>query len=137
MPDSTFQPGFRFSRLDGIIIVAGTVASFSLAAVDWRIAFLIAFVVLHFFLFCNIFRVSRSLELIWIAVFIALSYCTISFDEPAWAMTVCVLLSLTVIVIAIEMRKPSYHGILWRAINPKLPEWWDVRNRQRDETTTT
>ncbi|MCA9068991.1 MAG: hypothetical protein KDA84_08715 [Planctomycetaceae bacterium] len=134
MPESSYQPGFRFSLVDGIVITVGTIASCVLASVDWRIAFVIAFVVMHFFLFCNIFRVSRSLELVWSAVFIGLSYSTISFEKPSWPITVSAVLCLTMIVIGIEMRKPSYHGILWRIINPKMPEWWEARNRDPNTT---
>jgi hypothetical protein len=27
-------------------------------------------------------------------------------------------------VVVAEMLKPSYHGVGWQRINPRLPEWW-------------
>jgi hypothetical protein len=29
-----------------------------------------------------------------------------------------------VIVVIIERRRPSHHGVGWRKLNPRLPEWW-------------
>ena len=126
MPD--FQPGFRFSLVDGIVLVVGAVA----AAVVWPtagwIAFIIAFVVSHFFLFCNVFRVARPLELAWSGLFVVLTYCTIAIGQPPHALSIAISLMATIVVIALEMRKRSYHGVLWRTINPGLPEWWKERS---------
>ncbi len=96
-------------------------------ATAWWIGFVVAFVVAHFFLFCNVFRIARTLELIWAAIFVALTYCTIMLGVPDWSLTIggCVLVTTTLIVI--ELRKPSYHGILWKRINPHLLQWWESR----------
>jgi hypothetical protein len=103
---------------------------------DARIAFVIGFTVGHFFLFCNVFRMSRPLELIWSAVFVGLCYATFQTGQPGWVATAALSLLTTVIVVAIEMRKPSYHGIAWQAINPRLPEWWEARITSRKTETT-
>ena len=124
MAASTFQPGFRLSTVDIVVIVAGAIASIALWSTAWWIGFVIAFVIAHFFLFCNIFRIARPLELLWSAIFIARTYCTITFEKPSWLITIVASLIVTIAVIAIEMRKPSYHGILWQRINPQLPQWW-------------
>jgi len=29
-----------------------------------------------------------------------------------------------VVVVVVQMRKPSYHGLGWQWINPELPNWW-------------
>src|SRR6185503_16949754 len=97
-----------------------------LASVTWWWGFVPAFVVLHFFLFCNVFRIARPLELAWAVVFVALAGATIVVDQPGWIVTTAVSLVATVIVIALEMRKPSYHGIAWQKINPGLPQWWEA-----------
>jgi hypothetical protein len=34
---------------------------------------------------------------------------------------------VTGIVVVVEMRKPSYHGVGWKWINPGLPAWWESR----------
>jgi hypothetical protein len=76
----------------------------------------------HFFLFCNVFRVSRAPELVWAGVFLALAGSTIALGVPGWPATVAASLATTVVVVTLEMRKPSYHGIGWRRINPTLLE---------------
>ena len=30
----------------------------------------------------------------------------------------------------LELRKPSYHGIFWQKLNPKLPEWFSENQNQ-------
>ena len=120
-----FAPGFRLSILDVIILVAGGVATVFVGRTDWPLGGLIAFVVLHFFLFCNVFRISRVLELTWAAVFLILA--TVLFADLI-SLLVAVSLSLlcTVVVIGVEMTKASYHGVWWRRINPGLPAWWEA-----------
>jgi len=122
-----FKPGFRCSAFDMVVLAGG--AAMSAFAWDWtsRLGFVIAFVIGHFFLFCNVFRISRALELIWAGVFLTLTLCTLSWKWPGWGWTVAVSLVVTVVAIAIEMRKLSYHGIGWRWINPRLRDWWRQR----------
>lgn len=88
---------------------------------------MIAFVVAHFFLFCNVFRISRPLELVWAAVFVALAGSTVVNEMPGWMVTIMGSLIVTVVVIAIEMCRPSYHGIAWQRMNPRLQQWWETR----------
>ncbi len=59
MAERKFQPGFRLSGLDVIVLVVGGVASAYAMTVDRWFGIAIAFVVLHFFLFCNVLRMSR------------------------------------------------------------------------------
>src|SRR5688572_7462305 len=125
MPPSTFAPGWRFSTLDGVVLVLGLGATAAMGSVSWPIGFVIGFSLLHFFLFCNVVRLARGLELVWSAVFVGLCVGTIVFDWPGWAWTVALSLAVTVAVVAIELRKPSYHGIGWRVINPRLQTWWE------------
>jgi hypothetical protein len=104
-----FVAGFRLSALDSVILVAG-------------------FVLGHFFLFCNVVRMARPLEFAWAGLFTVLAAATVALDTPGWPITASVSLVATAVVIAIEMRKPSYHGFGWRRINPGLPDWWKKRN---------
>jgi hypothetical protein len=124
MAERKFQPGFRFSKTDAAVIVVGAIASIVLWSTAWWLGFIVAFVVGHFFLFCNVFRVARPLELTWAGVFVVLTYCTVAFGVPSWPISIGVTLLITIAMIAITMRKPSYHGILWSRINPGLPQWW-------------
>ena len=84
MTEPKFHPGFRISKIDVAVIVVGIVGSAALWPTAQSIAFIIAFVIAHFFLFCNIFRIARPLELAWSGIFIALTYCTITFGTRRW-----------------------------------------------------
>ncbi len=88
----------------------------------------ILFVLGHFFLFCNVIRMARSSELSWAAIFVGLSASTIVYGFPSWSVTLLLSLAATFALIALEIRKPSYHGIYWRKLNPKLPEWWKANS---------
>lgn len=126
MTTHVFAPGFRLSAVDIMVLIAGTVASIVLATMTWWWGFAVGFVLGHFFLFCNVFRIARPLELAWAAVFVVLAGATITQQTPGWLVTTVVSIVVTISVIAIERRKPSYHGIGWERINPNLPAWWDA-----------
>jgi len=122
-----FAPGFQLSVLDVIILAVGLTAAFALATAVWWCGFVVGFVLGHFFLFCNVVRMARSLELAWAAVFVVLAVATVALGIPGWQVTVSVSLFTTVVVIVVQIRKPSYHGLGWRWINPELPNWWESR----------
>ena len=92
--------------------------------VDRWFGFAIAFVVLHFFLFCNVLRMSRPLELIWAGIFAGLAIATISFGLLSWPAVFATSGGVTVMVAVMEALRPSYHGVCWQKLNPRLPEWW-------------
>jgi len=123
-----FKPGFRISFLDIAVLMAGTLLAF-FAPRD--IAIVAATAVGHFFLFCNIFRISRTPELIWAFTFVILSTCTISLGQPRWNISIGISFLLAIALIFREIRKPSYHGILWHRFNPNLPEWWRKQNENK------
>jgi hypothetical protein len=131
MPKPDFLPGFRLSRLDVLVVVVGVVATLVLATFEWWWGFVVGFVLAHFFLFCNVFRLARSLELTWAGVFVLLAGMTVAMGFPGWGITAAVSLAVTLAVVAVEVRKPSYHGVGWRWINPGLPAWWEARQRNQ------
>jgi hypothetical protein len=120
-----FQPGVRLSMSDKIILFIGGVVAISLAMVELTASFIVMFVVGHFFLFCNVFRISRPPELIWSAIFVSSSIMTITVGYPGWVLTIAISLLFSIAFIIREIRLPSYHGILWQRINPPLEEWWN------------
>ena len=77
-------------------------------------------VILHFFLFCNVFRIPRSLELTWAALYILVSVPVLLLGVPSWKLWLAVVAITTVIILLLAMRHRTYHGILWRVINPEL-----------------
>jgi hypothetical protein len=94
------------------------------AQVRW-LGVVIGFVVGHFFLFCNVFRISRKPELIWATVFSALTGSTLVFGKPAWIVTFVFSSLMALVLIHRETKKPSCHGIGWQRLNSSLREWWE------------
>ena len=90
---------------------------------------LIWFVAGNFFLFCNVFRVARSLELAWTLLFVCLAALAIRTELLSWPVFFLLSSLAAVLVVVIEIRKPSYHGIGWKKINPDLLHWWDSQNK--------
>lgn len=119
-----FQPGFRFSLIDGFILIAAASGARWAWKFEWWLGAMIAFVVLHFFLFCNVFRITRKSELLWAGIFVLLAGSAIAFEQPAWWAVFVGGLLLSAALIAMETRKPCYHGVAWRRWNPGLEEWW-------------
>ena len=126
MKQTAFAPGLRLSVFDVFVLVAGTTAAIVLSMDVWWWGFVPAFVLAHFFLFCNVVRMAWPLELVWAGVFVMLAGATIAFDAPGWLVTALVSVLVTVVVVVVEVRKPSYHGVGWRRINPRLPAWWET-----------
>lgn len=124
---STFNPGFRFSKLDAIALAIGLYVSADTAAVFPIVGIAIGFVIIHFFLFCNVVRMARPSELVWSAVFVILASFTILTGQPPWPWTFAISFASTLCLVALEMRKPSYHGVFWRQVNPDLPQWWETQ----------
>lgn len=126
LASKSFNPGFRISGIDAAVLVAGSTAAFFIGQVIPWFGAAIAFVIGHFFLFCNLIRMARPSELAWSALFVALATSTIYFGVLTWPAAFGLSLIATIILVALELRKPSYHGIFWRRINPNLPQWWET-----------
>ena len=122
-----FKPGFRFSILDGFILAAAVCAIIFVAFYDYNYSVLIGFIVLHFFFFCNIVRMSRVPELVWAISFLVLFFCHIKLSLLSFNSALATSLFVTVILVAKEIRKPSYHGIFWQVLNPELLGWFSKR----------
>src|SRR5687768_5424908 len=83
-----FAPGFRLSLRDVVVILLGIATAAYLFGVEPWWSFIVVFVVAHFFLFCNVVRMARPLELIWAATFLALASATLLTEAPGWPITV-------------------------------------------------
>lgn len=126
MDDPAFSPGFRFWPLDGCVLCIGTAATIGFAVIHFWIGIATGFVVLHFFLFCHILRMSRPLELLWSAIFAVRAGIAI-VELVTWPIAFGLSLLVTLLVALAQARRPSYHGVAWKTLNPKLPEWWQAR----------
>jgi uncharacterized membrane protein len=127
MTQPVFKPGFRLSLTDALVLIGAAAGVIVMAPMLWWAALILGMAVLHFFLFCNVFRISRKSEMIWALVFTALSGATIFTGSPGWNATVAISVLLAVILIAKESRARHYHGIFWSYWNPGLPAWWASR----------
>lgn len=120
---SQFQPGFRLSAFDIVVLVVGTAASLASVQIAWEMAAGIACVVLHFFLFCNVFRIPRPQELIWAAGFVGLATLS-TLQVVPWFVAFAASIALSTTLIVFEMRKPNYHGLFWKSLNPNLEDYF-------------
>lgn len=127
MTPRTFNPGFRFSKLDAILLIFGGILSADTASVVPWLGGAMAFVIAHFFLFCNVVRMERSRELAWAGLFVAFAFSTSQTGWPSWPITFALAFVVSALLVVLEMRKPSYHGVFWRQINPGLLAWWKVQ----------
>lgn len=128
MASPRFSPGFRFSAPDAVLLIATAMAGiYFYPRLPWASAGMI-FVVAHFFLFCNVFRIPRKPELIWAGCFLLLACVNIMTGMPGWIAVYAICLVVSGILIAMETKKPGYHGVLWEKWNPNLPEWWRARH---------
>ena len=123
----TFSPGFRLSAVDVGILVAGAIGAVALGRLDPWAGVAVAFVVGHFFLFCNVLRMSRPPELVWAVAFAGMAVTAVVFGAVSWPAVFAGSATLTVVLVVIECRRPSYHGVGWRRLNPRLPAWWASR----------
>lgn len=131
MQQAAFAPGFRLSVSDMLVLIVGTGGALALGSMVWWWGFVVGFAVGHFFLFCNVVRMARPLELLWAGVFVALAVATITLGVPAWPLTAASSLLVTALVVVLQLRSPSYHGLGWQRINPGLPVWWAAQSGQQ------
>lgn len=119
-----FNPGFRLSVIDALIIIIAITAALYLFKTYELIFFIIIFVTTHFFLFCNVIRMSRSFEFCWAFVFVILTAISIKTNLLPLYIAFSLSFALTVVLVLLEIKKPSYHGVFWRQLNPNLEVWF-------------
>ncbi len=73
---------------------------------------------LHFFLWCNVFRVGSKRELLWSGVFIVNTAAWLYLWEFSVIRVFLTQAPFTLAVIAHTLRDPRYHGIACERINP-------------------
>ena len=126
-----FQPGFRLSEIDVGVLMLGILLSVLLARFDESFAVALLFLLAHFFLFCNVLRMSRPLELVWALLFVLLAASTIRTGYPSWRYNFSAMLVVTASITAVQILRPSYHGVFWRRFNPNLPQWWAANKKNQ------
>ncbi len=103
--------GFRFSEIDLMaIVICGVLTWVSLPFLD-QFALIFPITLGHFFLFCNVFRIHRKLELIWAGAFVINVASNSLAEEFSWIRVLILQTPLTLLLIAMELRSGRYHGI--------------------------
>ena len=115
--------GMRFSFTDGCVLALAILATSLAFKTTDGYSLLILFVVLHFFLFCNVFRIRRGPELIWSSIFIVNCAVWIAWGNANLIGVVLCQLPVTVAQIAYEMTLPCYHGIFSRRTNRHIDDY--------------
>ena len=123
-----FKPGFRISKIDILVLVIGALSAGYCYPLSQIISLIIFFVIGHFFIFCNITRMSRGPELIWSGTFLLLAGFSVSTGQPNWLLTFLLSTLMTFILVVLEAQKPSYHGIFWQTLNPNLLQWFEEKH---------
>lgn len=117
---------------DATILIAALPLAFFTYSYSLTYSVLMIFVILHFFLFCNIVRMSRIPELIWATFFLLMFYVHLKLSAITFFQALASCMSVTFILIFLEVKKPGYHGVFWKKFNPNLPEWFS-ENKNRSE----
>jgi O-antigen/teichoic acid export membrane protein len=127
-----FSPGFRMAKSDIVFLLISTVAAIVAWPWGWYLGLSVIWAVGHFFLFCNVFRINRTSELLWASAFCAMGFGSLMHEIPSWMATFVLSLILGLLFCFFETRRSSYHGVFWRKFNPRLPEWWADRVAKGD-----
>lgn len=115
--------GFRFSSADAIVLAVGGVGSWLLWDHEFPLWWIVPAAVVHFFLFCNVIRLRRSLELVWAAAFIVNVIFWLTRLSVIWLPPMLTQLPITLMLILSEILSPRYHGIFASRINARLPDY--------------
>lgn len=130
-PNAAFSPGFRISELDVAFMLAVFVVSSLIARFFEQLGIAGLFALFHFFLFCNVLRARRSLELLWAAAFVGLWSSALLWGVPSWTQAYALAFAVTVALTVAQVLQPSYHGAFWSAINSRLPQWWEKQTGRK------
>ena len=111
--------GFRFSMVDGVAIVICAAATYAAWPAVGSLSLVFPYVLGHFFLFCNVFRVGRPPELIWAGIFVLNFGIWMTAGKFEVTAPLLAQIPVTILIILLECRLPTYHGVLSRSINSR------------------
>lgn len=110
---SSKKPGFRLSTVDVIFLVFSGITTYILHPYLLSFIWIIPLVVGHFFLFCNVFRVRRNLELLWATVFCA-NIIVHFYTHFSWKTVLAVQIPTTIIIVIAQIQDKNYRGIFYK-----------------------
>ena len=119
--------GMTLSLTDGFILAGTSVLVWWMHWNGNEMWWIIVAVLGHFFLFCNVFRIRRALELWWAAVFVINVGFWLAQGRTGWWPAMICQVPVTLVVILLQMRSPWYHGVGARWINRRLDDYLNDR----------
>jgi len=108
--------GFRFSWVDGTIVAAGLVVTMLAWPEFEQMTLAIPYLLGHFFLFCNPFRIGGERSLIWVVAF--LMNVAVWMRHQNTAGMIIIQMVVTILLIAHCVMGKNDHGWLCERINP-------------------
>lgn len=115
--------GMRLSAVDVVVMVGATTVGVTGYAVTAGFSLFVPFVVYHFLLFCNVFRIPRRPELVWAAVMLVHTVLWVLSGSLSLPWLFALQSAFTTALLAREVRRPTYHGVLSRRFNPSLDDY--------------
>jgi hypothetical protein len=112
---------------DAVALAAFGAAAAGLHSLGSSLWWVTVIVACHFFLFCNVFRVTRRRELIWAALFILNVGFWLLLRRLDWFNVLACQLPVSAGVIAWEIKATRYHGIFAGRLNPTLNDYLEGR----------
>ncbi len=113
--------------MDAGILAAAILLTLWLRREDHALWWIVPMAVGHFFLFCNVFLVWRTWELLWAGGFLLNVFIHITQGNLSWWPACGWQIPLTLLVIVLQMRSPWYHGIFAERVNPRLQDYLNGR----------
>lgn len=109
--------GFRFSLLDGVSLGIGLTATIGVWQFAGPLALGIPFLLGHFLLFCNTFRVGGERELLWAGTFVINAAACIQTEMLGLHLATQLL--ITAAILTSCLRSKTYYGVACEQINPQ------------------
>ncbi|WP_372364700.1 hypothetical protein [Candidatus Uabimicrobium sp. HlEnr_7] len=103
--------GFRLSIIDIVFLTFAAILTYVAYPFMDVFTWIIPFVVVHFFLFCNVFRVHRNSEILWAIVFCANVIVHFHIFTFQWLTVLMIQIPITIIIILRQIFFLHYRGI--------------------------
>jgi hypothetical protein len=105
------RTGFRFSVADLVAIIVCVAITLALRKPLGDFTLLFPITLGHFFLFCNVFRIRRYLELTWAVLFITNIVLWTFTGHFSWLHVLATQTPVTMLAITVSLCSKDYHGI--------------------------
>lgn len=111
----------QVSGTDWLVIWSALLLTIALDRLEYPAWWLPGMVVAHFFVFCNVFKVPRKLELLWALVFLVNTGVWLGLDNYDWLPVLLTQspFSLAVIAITLAIRRRRPAAVAGRSATPR------------------